>query len=93
MGRCRRASKWNEGKYSAQSKFIVDTLSTKDVRELERLGTALLLNKEFPNVDQATLASKIVERKTHVPDHLALDAIRDVAEIEQAARAAGLISQ
>ena len=79
--------------YSAQSKFIVDTLSTKDVRELERLGTALLLNKEFPNVDQATLASKIVERKTHVPDHLALDAIRDVAEIEQAARAAGLISQ
>ena len=79
--------------YSGQLEFIVDTLGTKDVRELERLGTALLLKKGLPSFDQMTLASKIVELKPHVPEDLAFDAVREVAKIEKDAKAKGLIAQ
>ena len=77
--------------YRERIKFIADTLSNKDVRELERLGTALLLRNEFPDLDQATLASKIVELKPHVRENMASDAVREVFKIEEAAKTAGLI--
>ena len=79
--------------YNERCEFIVNTLSTRDVRELERLGTALLLRKENSSVDQATLASKIVECKPHVTINLALDAVQEVAQIEKAAKGAGLLDQ
>lgn len=78
--------------HSAQFKFIIDTLGTKDVRDLERLGTALLLKKEVPISDEVTLASKVVELKPHIPENLAFDAVREVIKIEQDAKAKGLIS-
>ena len=78
-------------RYSEQIKFIVETLGKKDVRELERLGTALLLRKEFPGVDQETFAAKIVEHKPHVPENLAFDSVREVSRIEENARAAGVM--
>ena len=80
------------GKFSEQFKFIVDTLGKKDVRELERLGTALLLKQEFPNADQVALAKKIVERKPHVREDLAQEAIREVARIKEQAKTSGLLS-
>ena len=79
--------------YSAQVEFIVATLGTKDVRELERLGTALLLKKGCPSSDEVTLASKIVELKPHIPENLAFDAVREVAKIEQDAKTKGLIAE
>ena len=79
--------------HSKEIEFIVATLGKKDVRDLERLGTALLLQKEFPKVDQITLAGKIVEYKPHVDESLALDAVREVAKIEEGAKATGLITQ
>ena len=80
-------------RYSKHTNFIVEALSAKDVRELERLGTALLLEKEFPDVDQSTLASKIVEQKSHVTDDLALEAVQTVAQIAATATEQGLIRQ
>ena len=79
--------------HSEPIEFVVATLGKKDVRELERFGTALLLKKEFPSADQVTLASKIVECKPHVPRDLALDALQEVAKIEDDAKAQGLITQ
>ena len=70
--------------------FIVNTLGNKDVRELERLGTALLLKKQFARLDAGTLASEIVRLKPHVPENLALDAVREVSDIESRAKEAGL---
>ena len=78
--------------YTQRIKFIAETLSKKDIRELERLGTALLLKREFSDLDQATLASKIVQVKPHVLLNLAIDAVREVLQIEENAKAEGLIS-
>lgn len=73
--------------------FIVATLGRMDVRELERLGTALLLKKKYPNSDEATLADRIVELKPHVLEDLALNAVREVTRIELEAKDTGLIAQ
>ena len=78
--------------YSPRINFIAETLSKKDIRELERLGTALLLKREFPGLDQASLTSKIVEAKPHVPQNLAIDAVREVLKMEGSAKGKGLIS-
>ena len=78
--------------YSQHIEFVAETLSKKDIRELERLGTALLVKKEFPDIDHGTLASKIVELKPHVLQNLAIDALREVSKIEQEAKAKSLIS-
>ena len=79
--------------YRKNIHFIASALAKEDVRKLERLGTAFLLKKEFPSADEAALASKIVELKPHVPDNLALEAVRAVAKIEQDAKAARLMTQ
>ncbi len=80
-------------RYSKHSEFLIDMLSGKDVKELERLGTALLLKKEFPGTDHVTLAGKIVELKSHVTNDSALEAAQEVAQMMESALGAGLITQ
>jgi hypothetical protein len=79
--------------YQRQLQFIVGVLGTKDVRTLERYGTALLLRSKYPGFDDATLGDKIVELKPHITTPLANEAVRAVAEIEDKAKAEGLIEQ
>ena len=79
--------------YKGEIKFVADTLGDKDVRELERLGTALLLKKQFPLLAQANLSSKLVELKPHVQERLASVAVREVFKIEEDAKAEGLIDK
>ncbi len=79
------------GQYERQIKFAVETLGSKDVRELERLGTALLLKRRDPSLGEALLAKEIVQYKPHVPENLAVDAVRTVSQIEQEARSAGMV--
>ena len=79
--------------YSKQFKFIVDTLGRKDVRDLERLGTALLMRTKFPKADQTTLAMRIIESKPHVPENLALDAVKEANRIERDAEDMGLLTR
>ena len=78
-------------RYGTQVSFVVGTLGKRDVRELERLATALLFKRQFPNKDQQFLASKIVESKPHVSENLAFSAVREVSEIEDEANAAGAV--
>lgn len=80
-------------KYAEQIQFVVDTVGTRDVRELERLGTALLLKKQCPDTDTVALANKIAELKPHVPLHLASDAVQEANEIEAIAQSKGVITQ
>jgi uncharacterized protein YwgA len=77
--------------YDNELQFVVDALAKKDVRELERLGTALLVKGRHPNCDEAFLANKIVELKPHITTTLAIEAVRAVAEIKGKAKAEGLI--
>ena len=77
--------------YSKEITFVADNLARKDVRELERLGTALLLKDEIPNLDQVALASKMVDLKPHVTEHLASIAVREILKIEEDAKSEGLI--
>ena len=49
--------------YQRQLQFIVGALGTKDVRTLERYGTALLVKLSFPEFDDNAVANKIVELK------------------------------
>ena len=80
-------------RYTEQIQFVVDTVGTKDVRELERLGTALLLKQQFPDTDKVALANKIAELKPHVPLDLALEAVEKADGIERIARSNGVIAQ
>ncbi len=77
--------------YEKQIMFATETLGTKDVRELERLGTALLLKRRDPSLGEASLANEIVQHKPHVPENLALDAVKEVTNIELAAKAAAVL--
>ena len=77
--------------YQRQLQFVVGALGTKDVRTLERYGTALLLKGKYPDFDDSALADKIVELKPHISTPLALEAVRAIAEIKSRAQAEGLI--
>ena len=73
--------------------FIANNIGNKDVRELERLGTALLLKKRNQSLDETSLANEIVLHKPHVQEHLALDAVRAVNKIELDAKTAGVLTE
>ena len=79
-------------KYKDEIEFIADNLSNKDIRELERLGTALLLREEFPDYDHTTLATSLVELKPHVPESLAYSAVQEFLAIEKQAKSLRNIS-
>ena len=78
-------------KYYEQLDFVVDTLARKDVMQLERLGTALLVKNQHADSDEFVLANKIVAIKPHISSSDALEAVRAVAQIEDEAKAKGLI--
>ncbi len=80
-------------RYEGQLEFVVGALGTKDVRTLERYGTALFVKGRQPEFDDVAMANKIIELKPHVTGDLALEAVREVAKIESDARAKGLIVQ
>ena len=77
--------------YEDQLRFTVDALGTKDVRTLERYGTALLVKEIFFDFKDEVLAEKIVELKPHIPSPLALEAVHEVSKIEKDAESRNLI--
>ena len=53
-------------KYNSAIVKTADLLADKGVQQLEKIGTALLLNLEYRNVDDNFLAQKINEVKPHI---------------------------
>ena len=70
-------------KYSNQMEFVAGHLGEKNVVELERMGTALLVTLETGGQDQQTRAKKIHRLKPHVPINDALTAVQQVDNMKK----------
>jgi hypothetical protein len=65
-------------RYSRQIDFVADRLGDKDVRELEKLSTALFVIRE--GGDMSKRAARIVDLKPHITVAEAVDAVQVVDE-------------
>lgn len=72
-------------RYARQVEYVANKLAKKDVGELERLGTALYVSREWPELSSAGKAEKIVDLKPHVSDEAAHQAIEQFARFAKAA--------
>ena len=71
--------------------FVGENLSPHDTRALERLATALFLQRSNSDLEGQDIASKIHGIKPHISVSDALSAIRDVAQLRDK-MPAGIIS-
>ena len=78
-------------KYIDQLQFVVETLSKKDVRTLERYATALFVKVQNPDSDTIVIKNTIMDLKPHITEAYALDAVNSLANIAEEAQAKGLI--
>ncbi len=66
------------GRYATAIKFVADQIGSSNVAELEKLGTALYVCKQFPSADPRTRSKKLLEFKPHVRPEEALSAVEGV---------------
>ncbi|MCY4578041.1 MAG: hypothetical protein OXD31_03245 [Chloroflexi bacterium] len=67
------------GQFDRHIDFIAEELSSKGVKELERLGTALFVTNERPDVqDVGERARLVIRRKPHISLNQALVAVRTI---------------
>lgn len=66
-------------KYDGQLARVTDWLGKRDVYALERLGTALFVQRENPSASQDEQVARIMELKPHVVPESALSAYQEVA--------------
>ena len=78
-------------KYRDEIKFIVEVLSNKDVRTLERYSTALFVNVQNPGSDTDTIKKEVMALKPHISEVNAIDAINSIESITEKAKRLGLI--
>ena len=72
-------------KHTPAIDFIVESLSRNDVRDLEKLATALYLSEEGSHVNHHELAQRINQVKPHIPVEIARDAIKKVEQLQKEA--------
>jgi uncharacterized protein YwgA len=65
-------------RYEDAIDFVVDELSSKGVKDLEPLTTALWVTKEKPDADLESRAKRLVEIKPHVQMSAAREALETV---------------
>jgi uncharacterized protein YwgA len=74
-------------RYRTQAEFVAKRLAKKDVKELERLATALFVTKnEISDVSIEARAAKINELKPHVPLNLAQEAVEEFDRLADEAK-------
>jgi uncharacterized protein YwgA len=73
--------------YEEKINFVADWLGTKNVSELERIGTALYVDDE-EELTGSSRASRIMELKPHVDELQSQAAIKELDEMKAALRAA-----
>lgn len=76
--------------YESEVRFVAQEIGQFGVGTLERLATALMVKLELPNGDAGSRAALLNSYKPHVSLTDALEALRQVDEIEGNARAASL---
>ncbi len=76
-------------KYEPQINFVADRLAKKDVRELERVATALFVSRK-ETADVRERANKIHQLKPHVSLPDAISAVEELDRIVEETRSAQL---
>ncbi|HXV06055.1 MAG TPA: hypothetical protein VFP23_09165 [Solirubrobacterales bacterium] len=74
--------------YDGPLGFVAERLASLGVGDLERLAAALWVHRRLSEASEDKQAARINELKPHVSVDSARQALRDVAEMERAARAA-----
>lgn len=77
-------------KYEPQINFVADRLAKKDVRELERVATALLVSQK-EEASARERANRIHQLKPHISLPEAISAVEEVDRIVDQARSAKLL--
>lgn len=78
--------------YDKHIEFVADALGSKGVKELERLGTALFVSNEMPDLrDVGERARLVNKRKPHVSLDQAQKAVTMVDELRRQAKDHSLI--
>lgn len=77
--------------YERQIEFIAEELSDKDVRQLERLGTALFITSRESEASIEERARMLKELKPHVPINAAREAVEEVDELKAKAEEQDLL--
>ena len=80
-------------RFQQHIQFIAKELSSKNVRQLERLGTALFITERNPDSSAGERASLVNELKPHVPIHMAREAVEEVDALKAKADKQGLLLQ
>ncbi len=74
-------------RYQNQANFVASRIGKMDVKELERLATALYVSrKELPEGSSLTRAAKLNDLKPHIPLDLAHQAILEVDRLIEEAK-------
>jgi hypothetical protein len=74
--------------YGGSLTFVADQLASLGVGDLERLAAALWVRRRLSDATEDMQAARINKLKPHVSVDSAREALRDVAEMERAAKAA-----
>lgn len=72
------------GKYRKAMDFVAERLATKNVAQLERLSTALYVQKKWHGKDEEWQSKKVNDLKPHVSISDARDALQEVASFKEA---------
>ena len=73
--------------YQSAIDFVAQQVSGNNVRSLERISTAFFLQNEYPSLNARQVAEEIHRLKPHISNKQALQAIKEVDELKQAATA------
>lgn len=76
-------------RYLKQIEAVADFFKQKDAVDVERLGTALYVTREWPKLSSEDRASTIVQLKPHIAES---DALKAVAVVDKLLRTAPIAS-
>ena len=71
--------------HSDAVRFVAGTFSTRDVRELERLSTALFVTAQNPGSAYSHVVSQMRQIKPHIDDAKARQAVNEITQLRTAA--------
>ena len=71
--------------HSGAVDFVAKNFSARDVRELERLSTALYVRTQNPSLDDSQVVPKIRQLKPHIDDAQAHQAVSEISQLRIAA--------
>ena len=78
--------------YVEEINFVSDEISTKNIRELERVSTVYFIQQTNPGMSEAEVANLVCELKPHIQPTDAFTAVNEVSRIEKRASDLGIVT-